>query len=357
MGQGRSSVFACVLLVVCPAAALGQAAPRELFIVCGSQPNEPTVYFSGVMQGSATAAQGLRNGFSAFLSQRYGYKGAVGCAPANAALNAQNALNARAEALRKQKKNVVETGWTGPAALAAAPAAVPPVPAAKQATTSAAGASAGSSSGGSGSSSELSAVLAAVFGSGGAGGSGATAGGATHTKGNAGTSGNTGDPGGAAQVASALATVFSSKPSAGSDAGAPSAPSTKASEGLGSAEAQNTKLVVYGCGRQDAQVACVTELTNQNQKETLVQSAAIWKDTFIVDDRGDRHQRSNGFFLNIDGDQRSELDISYGKAARFILMFDGVPTKVQKVALRSTAGALDVEEISLVAPATDAPKH
>jgi hypothetical protein len=38
-------------------------------------------------------------------------------------------------------------------------------------------------------------------------------------------------------------------------------------------------------------------------------------------------------------------------------MFDGVPAKVQKVALRSTAGALDAEDISLVAPGTDAPKH
>ena len=98
------------------------------------------------------------------------------------------------------------------------------------------------------------------------------------------------------------------------------------------------------------QVACVTELTNQDTKETLVQSGNIWKDTFIVDDRGDRHQRSNGFFLNIDGEQRPQLDISLGKTARFILMFDGVPTKVQKVTLRSATGGLDVEDISLIPP-------
>ena len=55
----------------------------------------------------------------------------------------------------------------------------------------------------------------------------------------------------------------------------------------------------------DAQVACNTDLTNQNQKDTLVQAGDVWKDAFIVDDRGDRHQRSSGFFLNVDGDQPS----------------------------------------------------
>jgi hypothetical protein len=81
---------------------------------------------------------------------------------------------------------------------------------------------------------------------------------------------------------------------------------------------------------------------------------------FIVDDRGDRHLRTSAFFLNVDGDQRPQLDISYGKSARFILMFDGVQTKFQKVALRSAAGGLDVEEISLVAAnpgATSSPPH
>jgi hypothetical protein len=132
--------------------------------------------------------------------------------------------------------------------------------------------------------------------------------------------------------------------------GAKNAQSGGQDGGLGGAQWQTTKLVVYGCGRKDLQVACVTELANQNQKDTLVQAGDVWADAFIVDDRGDRHQRTTGFFLNIDGDQRQQLDISYGKTARFILMFDGVPAKVQKVALRSATGGLDVEEIGLIAP-------
>jgi hypothetical protein len=75
---------------------------------------------------------------------------------------------------------------------------------------------------------------------------------------------------------------------------------------------------------------------------------------------GDRHPRTAGFLLNIDGDQRPQLDISFGKSARFVLMFDGVQTKVQKVALRSATGGLDVEEITLIDPnpgAKASPQH
>jgi hypothetical protein len=151
-------------------------------------------------------------------------------------------------------------------------------------------------------------------------------------------------------VSTTLAGVFGKSANAAA-ASAPKNPPSSAADGvLGSAQTQNTKLLVYGCGRQDTQVACVTDLGNQNQKDTLVQAAEVWKDAFIVDDRGDRHPRTAGFFLNIDGDQRPQLDISFGKSARFVLMFDGVQTKVQKVALRSATGGLDVEEITLIDP-------
>jgi hypothetical protein len=109
-------------------------------------------------------------------------------------------------------------------------------------------------------------------------------------------------------------------------------------------------LTVYACARQGTQVLCDTDLTNQNTKETLVQSSDVWKDAFIVDDRGDRHLRTNGFFLNIDGEQREQLDISYGKSARFVLAVDGVGEKVSQVTLRSTTGGLNVANISLNAP-------
>lgn len=119
---------------------------------------------------------------------------------------------------------------------------------------------------------------------------------------------------------------------------------------LGMAQFGNTKLVVYGCGRQGTQVLCVTDLTNENAKDTLLESAAQWKDAFLVDDRGDRHSRTDGYFLNVDGDRRAEMDIDYGKSAHFILAFDAVQAKVEKVALRSATGGLSVADIALIVP-------
>ncbi len=182
----------------------------------------------------------------------------------------------------------------------------------------------------------------------------------------------------AVQVASTLSGIFKKGPSGSGGGNAPksdppagNSPASKGPGGapgqalvangpggnlpsgaLGQAQFANTMLVVYGCGRQGTagtQVLCVTDLTNQNAKDTLVQGAAVWKDAFIVDDRGDRHTRTNGYFLNIDGEQRPQLDIDYGKSAHFILAFDDVQTKVEKIALRSGTGGLNVEGIPLIA--------
>ena len=336
---------------MCPFFTFGQTAPApQLFAVCASQANLPTVYFSGVLQGTKQAFAGFQGGFTEFLAQHYAYKGIVACLPTNSAANAQNFINTRSTALRNAKKIVVGTGWTQGAA-AAAPvvnATVPPA----TATPSAANAAASGSGSSAGGTSQLTSALGSLFGTG--AGSGSNGCGATAASG--------GKPGAAAsstsagcqsplgQVSTTLAGVFG-KPANAAAGSAPKSPSSSAADGvLGSAQTQNTKLLVYGCGRQDTQVACVTDLGNQNQKDTLVQAADVWKDVFIVDDRGDRHPRTAGFFLNIDGDQRPQLDISFGKSARFVLMFDGVQTKVQKVALRSATGGLDVEEITLIDP-------
>ena len=376
-----SSLFAVYFAAVgaVPTLAAAPAATPQYFVVCGSAPNQPTVYFSAVIQAQPAAFQQLRTGFADYLAQHFSYKGPVGCAPTNSAANAQKAVAAQSTALRNAKKNVVETGWTegggslaahigaalSPATASVASKAVAPsakAPAAGR-TTAAAADSGGSSTSG------LTSTLGTIFGtSGGCGGGNndAGTGGSKSGKGKSaggaqpdGTPGSSGCQSPYSQVSSTLTTLFSS--AGGSAAGPPNAtgdaspggavPSEQ--EGLGSAEGQSTKLVVYGCGRHNTQVACVTDLTNENHKDTLVLSD-VWKDSFIVDDRGDRHPRSKGVFVNIDGDQRSQLDIGYGKSARFVLMFDGVPPKVQKVTLRSASAGLDVEDISLTASGGEA---
>lgn len=356
-------LIAGVLTMTCWAIRIAQAAqPAEYFAVCGSQINQPTIYFSGVLQGPPAAFLGFQAGFNAFLVQHYAYKGLVACLPTNSAVNAQNFINSKSTALRNAKHNVIETGWTEAAAAAAPPVA--PVLARAQNAAPAAAAnspapgSATAAAGNTGGASQLSSILTSVFGGNGGGSSGSPAAGSKGgSPGGAGSgaasnSSGSGNQNTLAQVSNTLTSVFGNKSGGAAPAeAAPKSPQPGVPDGaLGMAQTPMTKLVVYGCGRQDKQVACVTDLTNQNQKDTLVQAADAWKDAFIVDDRGDRHQRSNGFFLNVDGDQRPQLDISYGKSARFILLFDEVQTKVQKVALRSATGGLDVEEINLIDP-------
>jgi hypothetical protein len=113
-------------------------------------------------------------------------------------------------------------------------------------------------------------------------------------------------------------------------------------------------LTVIGCMRQGLQVACETQLNNENKTETLMQSSAAWTDTLLIDDRGDRHERSMGFFLNIDGEQRTAMDVPYGQSARYILVFNDVPAKVTTVSLHSPSGGLNVVNIPLADPNADA---
>ena len=95
---------------------------------------------------------------------------------------------------------------------------------------------------------------------------------------------------------------------------------------------------------------CDADLSNQNASDSQVQSSTTWKDAYIIDDRGDRHQRTSSFFVNVDGDQRAAMDIPYGQSARFIFVFNGVSAKVQQVTLTSPTGGLNVENIPVTDP-------
>lgn len=461
-----------LLVAFCPILLSGQAAQPQYYVFCAAQaaPSAPggvaTVYYSGILQGTAANLVSFRTDFTQFLMQKYAYKGAAACAPRTTMADAQTMMANQETAFRNAKRNVVETGWTeggaggilsggsggganplssisnplgsilgGGKSNTAAPSNQPntsatsaqPAAGAGQATGrggagggNVAGANGGGGNGGGrggnggggnggGNQSAFSNVFGQIFGTNGGGGGGGNGGGnggksgqgqpnpnakpgqegpaATGGTGGGGNSGGGGNQSPFAQVSSVIfgnrgggnggggnngggrggqpgqpgqpgggnTVAGNNGPKPTGAPGQPTAPigaeAQAAQSGvLGSAQFGTTKLDIYGCARQDMQVACVTELTNQNPKDTLVKSTDIWKDAFVVDDRGDRHTRSNAFFLNVDGEQRQQLDISNGKTAKFVLMFDQVPTKVQSVALRSQTGNMDVENIGLVAP-------
>ena len=200
-----SSLFAVYFAAVgaVPTLAAAPAAAPQYFVVCGSAPNQPTVYFSAVIQAQPAAFQQLRTGFADYLAQHFSYKGAVGCAPTNSAANAQKAVATQSTALRNAKKNVVETGWTeGGGSLAAhigatlspatasvtSKAVAPSAKAAAAGRTTAAAADSGGSS-----TSDLASTLGTIFGT--SGGSG----GGNNGAGTGGSKGDKGKPAGGAQ--------------------------------------------------------------------------------------------------------------------------------------------------------------
>lgn len=177
----------------------------------------------------------------------------------------------------------------------------------------------------------------------------------------AGAAGGGGKPGGAPTAPDGANSLVATTPDAGHGRGAaPASPPAAAgvertsasgsglpNGALGVAQFSDTILTVYGCTRQGTQVLCDADLSNQSKTETQVQSSVLWKDAFIIDDRGDRHQRSSGFFVNVDGDQRQAMDIPYGQSARYIFVFNDVSPKVQQVTLKSATGGLNVENIAV----------
>jgi hypothetical protein len=349
------------------------------------------MYFSAVLQKPDNARQSFESGFAQYLARTFSYTGGVTCSEQSGAANAQTLLTNTTNAWRSAQKKVVMTGWTqaAPAGTGSAGTANSQGNVSGQKTnTSAAGAGSG---GKTSKSSTADQTLDVIFGAGSSGGS--DAGGASASKGASGAnaargsgtaqsaSGDTGSggiAGAASKITNGIAGVFGRKKNSSDSSGEAGAkPGTEGAKGeagaakpkqaiasqqssealpkgaLGAAKfadaKTNTKLIVSGRGRKATQVAFVADLTNQNDPETLVQSADVWKDAFIVDDRGDRHLRTKGYFLNIDGEERPQLDINKDKSARFVLMFDGVPTKVQTITLRSNAGRLNVPDIRLIA--------
>jgi len=241
--------------------------------------------------------------------------------------------------------------------VAAPVSAITAAPAPKAAAAGAGAGTAGAAGAGGGSTNPWANVVSSIFSGSGANAAGAASGagktggkgGTTPATGNAALSAN-GTPG-----AAPGATPAAAPPAAPVVAGPPVAGAPTRSRGdvaggaLGFAQYKNTILTVYGCTRQGSgtQVSCDTDLSNQDQANTQLGSDTQWSDIYAIDDRGDRHNRSMGFFMNDDGEKRMNMDISYGDSARYVLVFNNISAKATSLSLHSTNGGLDVEQISI----------
>ncbi len=135
--------------------------------------------------------------------------------------------------------------------------------------------------------------------------------------------------------------------SSSSAAATSSAPATAGPNGsLGTFTYGQGMLTVYGCTRQGTQVLCDTDFNNQNQRTTQV-NTAWWRDVYLVDQYGDRHQRASAYFVNGAGEPRETLDIPYGQSARYIMVFNDFNQNVGSVGFHSVYGNIDIENMGL----------
>lgn len=137
---------------------------------------------------------------------------------------------------------------------------------------------------------------------------------------------------------------------ASSSSNAAAAPAGTATPGpngsLGTFTYGEGMLTVYGCTRQGSQVLCDADFNNQNQRVTQV-NTAWWRDVYLVDQYGDRHQRASAYFVNGAGEPREMLDIPYGQSARYIMVFNDFNPNVGSVGFHSVYGNIDIENMSL----------
>ena len=122
---------------------------------------------------------------------------------------------------------------------------------------------------------------------------------------------------------------------------------------LGTVQYGGALLTVYGCSRQGSQVACDADFNNQNQRQTQLNNG-WWRDMYVVDQNGDRHERSTAYFVNPEGQPRETIDVPYGQSARYILVFNDVSPNVSMVSLHSVYGQLNIQNIPLDAAAAAA---
>jgi hypothetical protein len=230
---------------------------------------------------------------------------------------------------------------------------------------SATGASGTSSGKGAGGNSTLSTVLGSVFGNGNSA-AGATGANGSKTAKNGTANAANNDAGNNGQTAAPQGNAFAGSNNGGGRGGtqpgataeqqnAPAGPTRKvgaafANGALGVGQSTDTLLTVYGCTRMGTQLMCDTDLSNQNNSLTQVNSADQWKDVYLQDDAGDNHMRSMGVFENQNGDQRTSITLPYGEKSRYILVFNGVPANVKSVTLKSAKDTLDVEGIPVASP-------
>jgi hypothetical protein len=104
-------------------------------------------------------------------------------------------------------------------------------------------------------------------------------------------------------------------------------------------------MTLYSCFRSGGQVLCDFDLTNQHNAQIAAKSA--YPGLHFVSSSGRMFPRSDAFFVDTDGSQFDDSQITPGNKVRLIMVFDNVPASLTSASL--AAGPTVVQNVAISA--------
>ena len=109
-------------------------------------------------------------------------------------------------------------------------------------------------------------------------------------------------------------------------------------------------MTAYSCFRSGSQVLCDFDVTNQGN--VRANAKQIYGDTHMVNGSGRVLQRTDAYFVDTDGSQFVDSQITPGNKVRMIMVFNNVPASTTSVSLAQGSNTIQSVAIANQEPGT-----
>jgi hypothetical protein len=110
-------------------------------------------------------------------------------------------------------------------------------------------------------------------------------------------------------------------------------------------------MTAYSCFRSGSQVLCDFDVTNQGN--VRANAKQIYNDTHMVNGSGRVMQRTDAYFVDTDGSQFVDSQITPGNKVRMIMVFNNIPATTTTVSLAHGSDTIQSVAIADREPGTD----
>jgi hypothetical protein len=109
-------------------------------------------------------------------------------------------------------------------------------------------------------------------------------------------------------------------------------------------------MTAYSCFRSGSQVLCDFDVSNQGN--IRANAKQIYNDTHMVNGSGRVLQRSDAYFVDTDGSQFVDSQITPGNKVRMIMVFNNIPASTTSVSLAQGSNTIQSVPIANQEPGT-----